>query len=170
MFSLICARINVWVTNGKAGDLRRHCAHYDVTIMVSSYKSTQLFGASYTWCTLPASSTILCRPTICTWPAEAHPYLSKFLNISVILAQQLFIHPPQSTCCSRCAIHAAHNNCAPGNVVGFLRSNTILTSLRLSRLPSNLVHLSMSSSTTKSWSNVAHSACDLSRVTGARFR
>ena len=33
MFSLICARINVWVNNGEAGDLRRNHAHYDVTVM-----------------------------------------------------------------------------------------------------------------------------------------
>ena len=35
MFSLICARINGWVNNGKSGDLRRHRAHYDVTVMFS---------------------------------------------------------------------------------------------------------------------------------------
>ena len=34
MFSLICAWINGWVNNGEAGDLRRHRAHYDVTLMV----------------------------------------------------------------------------------------------------------------------------------------
>ena len=33
IFSLICTRINGWVYNGEAGDLRRHRAHYDVTIM-----------------------------------------------------------------------------------------------------------------------------------------
>ena len=33
MFSLICTRINGWVNNGDAGDLRRHRAHYDVTVM-----------------------------------------------------------------------------------------------------------------------------------------
>ena len=33
MFSLICARMNGWVYNGEAGDLRRYRAHYDVTIM-----------------------------------------------------------------------------------------------------------------------------------------
>ena len=33
MFSLIYARINGWVNNGEAGDLRRHRAHYDVTVM-----------------------------------------------------------------------------------------------------------------------------------------
>ena len=34
MFSLICARINGWVNNGEAGDLRRNRAHYDVTLMM----------------------------------------------------------------------------------------------------------------------------------------
>ena len=33
MFSLICARINGWVNNGKAGDLIRNRAHYDVTVI-----------------------------------------------------------------------------------------------------------------------------------------
>ena len=33
MFSLICTRINGWVNNGEAGDLRRKRAHYDVTLM-----------------------------------------------------------------------------------------------------------------------------------------
>ena len=33
MFSLICVRINGWVNNREAGDLRRYRAHYDVTAM-----------------------------------------------------------------------------------------------------------------------------------------
>ena len=33
MFSLICIWINGWVNNGEAGDLRRHRAHCDVTVM-----------------------------------------------------------------------------------------------------------------------------------------
>ena len=33
MFSLICARINDWVNNREAGDLRRYRAHYDVNVM-----------------------------------------------------------------------------------------------------------------------------------------
>ena len=37
MFSLICARINGWVNNGEAGDLRRHLGHYNVTLMQSHY-------------------------------------------------------------------------------------------------------------------------------------
>ena len=39
MFSLICARINGWVNNGEAGDLRRHRAHYVVIVMVSEWMS-----------------------------------------------------------------------------------------------------------------------------------
>ena len=34
MFSLICAWINGWINNRDASDLRRHRAHYDVTIML----------------------------------------------------------------------------------------------------------------------------------------
>ena len=33
MFSLICDWINDWVNSGVVGDLRRHRAHYDVTVM-----------------------------------------------------------------------------------------------------------------------------------------
>ena len=33
MFSLICNWINSWVNDGEAGDLIRHCTHYDVTVM-----------------------------------------------------------------------------------------------------------------------------------------
>ena len=37
MFSLICAWMNYWVNNGEAGDLRRHRAHYDVTVMFAKH-------------------------------------------------------------------------------------------------------------------------------------
>ena len=33
MFSFICAWMDDWVNNREAGDLRRHRAHYDVTLM-----------------------------------------------------------------------------------------------------------------------------------------
>ena len=33
MFPLICTWTNGWAKNRNAGDLRRHCAHYDVTLM-----------------------------------------------------------------------------------------------------------------------------------------
>ena len=34
MFTLSCARINGWVNNREAGDLRRHHGHYDVIVMI----------------------------------------------------------------------------------------------------------------------------------------
>ena len=34
IFSLICARLNLWVNNREAGDLRRHRDHYDVIEMI----------------------------------------------------------------------------------------------------------------------------------------
>ena len=37
MFSLISAGMNDWVNKQEAGDLRRHCAHYDVTVMFSRW-------------------------------------------------------------------------------------------------------------------------------------
>ena len=37
MFSLICVWIHGWVNNRKAGDLRRYCAHYDVTVGWGEY-------------------------------------------------------------------------------------------------------------------------------------
>ena len=39
MFSLICARINGWVNNGEAGDLKRHRANCDVIVMLSSTRT-----------------------------------------------------------------------------------------------------------------------------------
>ena len=36
MFSLICPWIIGWVNNRETGDFRRHCAHYDVTVMTCS--------------------------------------------------------------------------------------------------------------------------------------
>ena len=36
MFSLICIWTNGWANNRDAGDLRCHCAHYDVTVMLTA--------------------------------------------------------------------------------------------------------------------------------------
>ena len=41
MFSLICACTNDWVNNRDAGDLRRHRAHYDVTVMTNQHMWTR---------------------------------------------------------------------------------------------------------------------------------
>ena len=37
IFSSICAWINGWINYREAGDLRRHHAHYDVTVMLFSF-------------------------------------------------------------------------------------------------------------------------------------
>ena len=49
MFSLICARINRWVNNREAGDLRRQHAHYDVTVIYVTMQYIQK------WCKSPGS-------------------------------------------------------------------------------------------------------------------
>ena len=48
MFSLICARINDWVNNRDAGDLRRHRGHNDVIVMIMSI-------AGFIWSLYPYS-------------------------------------------------------------------------------------------------------------------
>ena len=47
MFPLICARINGWVNNREAGDLRRYRAHYDVIVMKSWLVILVLTTATY---------------------------------------------------------------------------------------------------------------------------
>ena len=42
MFSLIYARINSWINNREAGDLRRHPTHCDVIVMISSVSDAQM--------------------------------------------------------------------------------------------------------------------------------
>ena len=56
MFSLICAWINDWVSNREAGDLRRHCGHYDVNVIfqvcfITLHEMRELFTStqSYTF-------------------------------------------------------------------------------------------------------------------------
>ena len=46
MFSLICAWINGWVNNQGAGDLKRHRAHYDVSVMRSARMGGRNCGIS----------------------------------------------------------------------------------------------------------------------------
>ena len=41
MFSLICAWTNSWVNNRDTGNLRRHRAHYDVTVMGALQQATR---------------------------------------------------------------------------------------------------------------------------------
>ena len=47
MFSLICIWINGWVNNRKPGDLSRHPAHYDVTVMLPNNLPVMLLSWYY---------------------------------------------------------------------------------------------------------------------------
>ena len=44
MLSLICIWINGWINNCGAGDLRCHCAHYDVIVMYRIYLNFMLLS------------------------------------------------------------------------------------------------------------------------------
>ena len=54
MFSLICAWINGWESYHEASDLRRHCAHYDVIVMLSIIILQGYFNAAASCRRLPA--------------------------------------------------------------------------------------------------------------------
>ena len=77
MFSLICAWINGWVNKGKTGDLSRHRAHYDVTVMlriIHRVKSSSNGGMPHAikrHCVTSWKKRGLTRPTRChetSWP------------------------------------------------------------------------------------------------------
>ena len=52
-----CAWINGWVNNGESGDLRRHRAHYDVTVMmVAAWRI--LIGGLFSSCPLLFTSDL----------------------------------------------------------------------------------------------------------------
>ena len=52
MFSSTCAWMNGWVNNREASDLRRHGAHYDVTIMVMIFLQSPCTGCTTVYWTL----------------------------------------------------------------------------------------------------------------------
>ena len=49
MFSLICAWIEGSVKNREAGDLRCHCAHYDVIVMRHTCQILPSYSVTYNW-------------------------------------------------------------------------------------------------------------------------
>ena len=58
MFSFICVWINGLANNGEAGDLRRYCAHYDVTVMVQVWViTTGLLRIKMSWCDIPGKQS-----------------------------------------------------------------------------------------------------------------
>ena len=81
MFSLICAWINGWVNNREAGGLRRHRAHYDVTVMFKTNPSNWFEEwVTKTWLRGRISTMAVVRhmPCVMTWDCNA----TKTLNIS----------------------------------------------------------------------------------------
>ena len=60
VFSLICAWTNSWANNGDCGDLRCHCAHYDVTLMYWQVLATFLNDVKqirlFIQCTMPEAT------------------------------------------------------------------------------------------------------------------
>ena len=45
-WALTCAWINAWVNSRGAGNLRRHCAHYDVILMVTEFANKAIYLAA----------------------------------------------------------------------------------------------------------------------------
>ena len=72
MFSLICARINGCMTNREAGDLRRHRAHCDVTVMANVWMFHQ---DVMTWARFPHY-----RPIV--WGIIGQRWAHAFLAVS----------------------------------------------------------------------------------------
>ena len=61
MFSLICSWLNGHVNNWDAGDLRRHCAHYDIPVMWAI--GLWIFRKTQTVDKGPSDGMILCDLT-----------------------------------------------------------------------------------------------------------
>ena len=78
MFSLTCARINDWVNNREAGDLRRHRGHYDVNVMESRTPLKQEFRAKRKL----EKNSIMMRRVVCIgghW--EQNRYCSSYITV-----------------------------------------------------------------------------------------
>ena len=80
MFSLICARINCWVNNREAGDLRRHRAHYDVIVMIHPFGKRSYYTTSGTYNTSSWLHVYRC-PTVC--PRFPGFFFATYFEISI---------------------------------------------------------------------------------------
>ena len=93
MFSLICAWINGWVKNTEAGDLRRHRAHYDVSVMMYWWLLVQgTKGISLQWVYTSQCTHDFHTSNVGWLEALCHFYLSQ-IKISLILKSQLQCRP-----------------------------------------------------------------------------
>ena len=83
MFTLICAWINGWVNNREAGDLRRHRAHYDSTVMFEASPPTTNRAKERTIDIASLSSS-----TITVYPKK---YAHGFVVLCFVVVMQSFI-------------------------------------------------------------------------------
>ena len=102
MFSFICAWINGWANNRKAGDLRRHRAHYDVTVMGLSnsfddtyhriFKLFSLWYTVYVWNTRYVS-VIFNACLLMAWPCPGWHIVDDFgvAGVKMIILFELFV-------------------------------------------------------------------------------
>ena len=88
VFSSICTWINSWVNNGEASDLRRHRAHYDVTVMLYSQKSPLLppRGWAKRWSRWTHGSTYVEKEMSSFWE-NCHPWFHWNLAFRQLPAQ-----------------------------------------------------------------------------------
>ena len=70
MFSLISTRLNGWVNNGEAGDLRWYRAHYDVTVMDGLGVNLQMYNC-FLVVKLSLLSLTVCESFRYLWPYKA---------------------------------------------------------------------------------------------------
>ena len=86
VFSLIGARINGWVNNGEASDLRRHRTHYDVNVMARTWKWMQIM---YGHCVNTRHFTVneLLQLAELWVPVDLISWQRKFLNTRTIPIQ-----------------------------------------------------------------------------------
>ena len=93
MFSLICASTNGWANNGHAGALRRHRAHYDVTVFrQSDNPCTFSLKLHWNWCQnysrsgaglMPSDSKPLAEPVCLSYGATRPQWVNDLSHVLV---------------------------------------------------------------------------------------
>ena len=84
MLSMICLWTNSWVNNCDAGDLRRHRAHYDVTVMLGFNSGTFLIPSVQNACCNPGfAAKLKSRYLNLRWLVSLLTYLYR-LNYGII--------------------------------------------------------------------------------------
>ena len=78
MFSLFCAWTSNWGNNGDAGDLRRQCAHYDVTVMEEDILTSDI-SIDINWLTIHKIPLWICCAMIEMRNVD-YDYISRILN------------------------------------------------------------------------------------------